>query len=588
MLPNSRFITIVVSLVCAVLMLPMTSLAAPAQTYPAQAFIYREPGPSQDSILYADGSHITLDTGSVTWPMIGSDLSQTTPAAFREAMTRARQHTAASRAVIISSTNSRGLSITFSATSPPPGATAALQAIANYIGGLFSDPVSITITIGFESMGPGILGGTSSSYANSVTYTNTRSGLVSGMDADDTMQTYLPTGSTIPIRYNIASGTATSETRCYFTVANYRATIGTVSGNAADMSINTDYTWDYDPSNGVSGFCFRSVVAHEVGHVLGFTSGADFRTNDIEALDLYRFQRSDGTGDYNPDTIPEFQTTARLCWLDETGSSDDDCNSDLISVEYRMSDGTPYQASHFSQGNVDAIMQPAVSEGTTFYPNYYRIPDRTMLDAIGWDYVAGTGYSLQIQINPVGAGYVTKDPDQSLYYPGDVVTLTAYGNSGYTFSSWSGSVSGTQNPITLTMNGNKTVTANFGGAPPNTPQTPDGQAFGFRGIEYTYTSKTSDPNGDDVYYMWDWGDGSTMTWVGPYHSGDSVSTPHTFQISGSFNVRVKAKDTSNAESDWSPSLPVTMPLIDPAIGHQGPFLTLLLRLLHLLWSAAFV
>lgn len=156
------------------------------------------------------------------------------------------------------------------------------------------------------------------------------------------------------------------------------------------MTINSDFNWDYDPSNGIASgyYCFQSVLAHEVGHVLGFTSGADFRyiLQDIEALDVYRFQRSDGSGDYNPDTLAEFQTTARMVDQNAPGT-DDDVNSDIISVEYQMSDGDPYQCSHFSQGNVYGIMQPAVSSGTTFYPDFYKTPDKTMLDAIGWDYV---------------------------------------------------------------------------------------------------------------------------------------------------------------------------------------------------------
>jgi uncharacterized repeat protein (TIGR02543 family) len=44
---------------------------------------------------------------------------------------------------------------------------------------------------------------------------------------------------------------------------------------------------------------------------------------------------------------------------------------------------------------------------------------------------------------------------------GTVVELTAATISGYTFSGWSGSITGTINPISITMNGNKVVTADF-------------------------------------------------------------------------------------------------------------------------------
>jgi uncharacterized repeat protein (TIGR02543 family) len=52
-------------------------------------------------------------------------------------------------------------------------------------------------------------------------------------------------------------------------------------------------------------------------------------------------------------------------------------------------------------------------------------------------------------------------PNPSGYAPGSVATLTASPAAGYTFSGWSGSASGTTNPLSLTMNGDKAVTANF-------------------------------------------------------------------------------------------------------------------------------
>jgi hypothetical protein len=47
------------------------------------------------------------------------------------------------------------------------------------------------------------------------------------------------------------------------------------------------------------------------------------------------------------------------------------------------------------------------------------------------------------------------------YPEGTVVTVTAIPNKGYTFANWSGDLSGATNPTTITVNGNKNVTANF-------------------------------------------------------------------------------------------------------------------------------
>ncbi len=59
-------------------------------------------------------------------------------------------------------------------------------------------------------------------------------------------------------------------------------------------------------------------------------------------------------------------------------------------------------------------------------------------------------------------GTITKNnPDPRLYDYGTVVQLTAVADSGYVFVNWSGDASGTTNPLSVTMNGDKTIQANF-------------------------------------------------------------------------------------------------------------------------------
>jgi mannan endo-1,4-beta-mannosidase len=70
-------------------------------------------------------------------------------------------------------------------------------------------------------------------------------------------------------------------------------------------------------------------------------------------------------------------------------------------------------------------------------------------------------YTLSVSVSPSGSGVVNINPFKSKYTAGEQVTLTAQANSGYVFSGWSGDLSGTTNPATITMNSNKTVTANF-------------------------------------------------------------------------------------------------------------------------------
>jgi len=72
-------------------------------------------------------------------------------------------------------------------------------------------------------------------------------------------------------------------------------------------------------------------------------------------------------------------------------------------------------------------------------------------------------HSLIIIIFPQNSGMVEVNPVSSnnRYVKGSTVVLTAIPNSGYTFSHWSGSVSGTMNPINVVMDSDKSLTANF-------------------------------------------------------------------------------------------------------------------------------
>ena len=66
-----------------------------------------------------------------------------------------------------------------------------------------------------------------------------------------------------------------------------------------------------------------------------------------------------------------------------------------------------------------------------------------------------------LAVNVVGGGTVARQPDQSSYASGTVVTLTATPTAGWTFVGWSGDASGSQTQTTVTMAANRTVTATF-------------------------------------------------------------------------------------------------------------------------------
>ena len=98
----------------------------------------------------------------------------------------------------------------------------------------------------------------------------------------------------------------------------------------------------------------------------------------------------------------------------------------------------------------------------------------------------------------------------------------------------------------------------FDNLPPDKPIKAQGVSNGEINVEYYYTTVTLDPDNDQIYYMWDWGD-ETSGWDGPYDSGDIVTASHIWDEKGDYIIKVKAKDVHSEESLWSDPLPVTMP-----------------------------
>jgi hypothetical protein len=177
--------------------------------------------------------------------------------------------------------------------------------------------------------------------------------------------------------------------------------------------------------------------------------------------------------------------------------------------------------------------------------------------------VTGTSYTYSTS---------TTDPDgDTVKYgwdwngDGTVDEWTGFYSSGTTVStSHSWSTGGTYNVKVRAEDSNgaqsgfspaKTVVINN---PPNKP-TITGPASGKAGKSYTYSAYATDPDGDQVYYWFDWDDGSNSGWKGPYNSGQTASVSHVWSAKGTYQIKVKAKDTNGVESVWSDPLPIKMP-----------------------------
>jgi hypothetical protein len=105
---------------------------------------------------------------------------------------------------------------------------------------------------------------------------------------------------------------------------------------------------------------------------------------------------------------------------------------------------------------------------------------------------------------------------------------------------------------------NRSVT---GGCPPDKPDTPSGPSTIHKNEKGTFYTSTTDSDNDQVYYWWDWGDGTDRDWLGPYDSGVEITIIHKWKIQGDYSVRVITKDEYGALSLWSDPMPITVPFI---------------------------
>jgi methionine-rich copper-binding protein CopC len=165
-----------------------------------------------------------------------------------------------------------------------------------------------------------------------------------------------------------------------------------------------------------------------------------------------------------------------------------------------------------------------------------------------------TGYTLTVSVT--GTGSVTRIPDKTEYNYNESVSLIPNPGSGYQFDHWEGALTGSANPGTLIMTGNKTVTAVFAEVPEtvSTPTAPAGPSSGVVGQSLSYNTSGSVSNlGHTIEYRFDWGDGNISTW-------GASSRSYTFNLTGNYSVRAQARCATHTAitSAWSSGISVNV------------------------------
>lgn len=93
--------------------------------------------------------------------------------------------------------------------------------------------------------------------------------------------------------------------------------------------------------------------------------------------------------------------------------------------------------------------------------------------------------------------------------------------------------------------------------PPGRPSLPTGPSMGMPGTFFEYNITATDPDGDRVRYLLDWGD-RTISSSGFIKSGSVAGMNHSWKKSGIYYVRAMSRDVRGANSAWSDSLRVAI------------------------------
>ena len=93
--------------------------------------------------------------------------------------------------------------------------------------------------------------------------------------------------------------------------------------------------------------------------------------------------------------------------------------------------------------------------------------------------------------------------------------------------------------------------------PPNPPQI-SGPPSGKKNTVLSYMFTSADPDGDQVSYYVDWGDGTPPVWSPFIASGSPFPDSHSWSDDGTYVISAKAKDTSGDESTTT-TFTITIP-----------------------------
>jgi len=278
---------------------------------------------------------------------------------------------------------------------------------------LFTDPVTLDLTVGVDALGAGILASAGSRRIG-FSYGDFHAALGADRTSADDFQAHstLSSASSFSLLINRTADNPNgsgSATPYVDSVGANNQTINISASNAKAVGLNAgsgtltncigncdaiirfgnSFTWDYDASNGIAAnaYDFVGIAAHEIGHALGFISGVDVLDGNsppvngpftadqftfVSALDLFRYSAlstASGVIDFSADTRSKYFS------IDGGVTA-----GPAFSTGRNFGDGQ--QSSHWKDNLAIGIMDPTASQGEFLNITPY---DVQALDVVGWN-----------------------------------------------------------------------------------------------------------------------------------------------------------------------------------------------------------
>lgn len=289
----------------------------------------------------------------------------------------------------------------------------AFIAAGNRWANLFTDNVKIDLTVGTTALAPNILGQAQSRQVNyaynaftaalaaditsasdvaavgHLPFANNGNGfdlLVNGTSDN-------PSGPASPAPY-IDNDNGANNNSIWLTTANAKAlglnvgagNVGGCVGNCdAFIQFNSNFAFDYDPTNGVGAglYDFVGVATHEIGHALGFISGVDILDQNfgpfsdnaftfVTSLDLFRYSSLSAAND-----VIDWTADNRAKYFSIDGGT-----TAIAEFSTGANRGDGRQASHWKDNLGIGVMDPTAASGELLAISNV---DKLAFDVIGWN-----------------------------------------------------------------------------------------------------------------------------------------------------------------------------------------------------------